>query len=64
MKIFNCAAPALPSQSEPSVKKIAPSDGKISEVSWLSQELIGGSSTKNLLPKAIIGTILSRGATY
>jgi hypothetical protein len=44
------------------VYKITPSDGKISNVSWFSQELLGGSSTKNLLPKAIIGTILSPGA--
>jgi hypothetical protein len=38
------------------VKKITPSDGKISDVSWLSQELLGGCSTKNLLPKAILSS--------
>jgi hypothetical protein len=42
--------------------KITSCEGKISDVSWLSQGLLGGSSTKNLLPKAIIGKILSSGA--
>jgi hypothetical protein len=42
--------------------EFTPSDGKISDVFWLSQELLGEISTKNLLPKAIIGTISSPGA--
>jgi hypothetical protein len=60
------AAPALPSQSvdiHTISWKNAPHDGKIFNISWLGQELVGGSSTKNLLPKAIIGTILSHGTS-
>jgi hypothetical protein len=34
----------------------------INRPSWLSQQLLGGSPTKNPLPKAIMGTILSTGA--
>jgi hypothetical protein len=43
--------------SDKNVTKITASDGKISDVSCLSQELLGRSSTQNLLPKAIGGEI-------
>jgi hypothetical protein len=45
--------------SDKNVTKITASDGKIFDVSWLSQELLGRSSTQNLLPKAIGGKIWS-----
>jgi hypothetical protein len=40
--------------------KITPSDGIISDVYWLSQKLLGGSSIENLLTKVKIGVIFSK----
>jgi hypothetical protein len=38
---------------------MTPCNGKIFDISWLSQELLGGSSTLNLsTPEALVGTIL------